>query len=315
MAPIVLDVLATEEDFDEVGYLEANRDVAKAVQSGMQPSGLNHFLSHGKTEGRHQRLRSRLSEPKGRKLSAIRPLLRDDLPYIELPQYFDFLTEELRTAFAIVETDAVSSNGYDANAQELIHKHRDGMVLDCGSGKRDIYYENVVNFEIVAYDTTDVRGVGEVLPFKNASFDAVLSLAVLEHVKDPFRCAREIIRVMKPGAELMCCVPFLQPMHGYPHHYYNMTERGIRNLFEPDIVVTRHEVYSSVLPIFSLTWIVQSWANGLVGKSRQEFLSLHLSDLLASPTEFLNRSFVTDLPVEKNFELASATVLFGQKTR
>ncbi len=315
MAPLILEVLATEEDFDEGGYLEANRDVAKAVQSGMQPSGLHHFLTHGKTEGRHQRLRSRLSEPKRRKLSAIRHLLRDDLPYIELPQYFDFLTEELRTAFAIVETDAVSSNGYDANAQELIQKHRDGMVLDCGSGKRDIYYENVLNFEIVAYDTTDVRGVGEVLPFKNASFDAVLSLAVLEHVKDPFRCAREIIRVMKPGGELMCCVPFLQPMHGYPRHYYNMTEQGIRNLFEPDIFVTRHEVYSSVLPIFSLTWIIQSWANGLVGKSREEFLNLHLSDLLASPTEFLNRSFVTDLPVEKNFELASATVLFGQKTR
>jgi hypothetical protein len=26
-------------------------------------------------------------------------------------------------------------------------------------------------------------------------------------------------------------VPFLQPLHGYPHHYYNMTGEGLRNLF------------------------------------------------------------------------------------
>ncbi|MHB1326124.1 MAG: class I SAM-dependent methyltransferase [Thermoleophilia bacterium] len=150
---------------------------------------------------------------------------------------------------------------------EIVNKHKNGWVLDCGAGKRPIYFDNVVNFEIVSYDTTDARGVGEVLPFVDNAFDAVLSIAVLEHVKDTFLCAREIARVLKPGDDLMCCVPFLQPLHGYPHHYYNMTHQGLKNLFEDLVKIDRLDVYESVLPISSLTWIVRSWADGLKGRA------------------------------------------------
>jgi SAM-dependent methyltransferase len=105
------------------------------------------------------------------------------------------------------------------------------------AGLRDIYYDNVVNYEIVDYDTTDVIGPGERLPFRDGVFDAVISIAVLEHVRDPFACAAEIVRVLKPGGELVCSVPFLQPLHGYPHHYYNMTPQGLRALFERSLLI------------------------------------------------------------------------------
>jgi hypothetical protein len=32
-------------------------------------------------------------------------------------------------------------------------------------------------------------------------------------------------------------VPFLQPLHGYPHHYFNMTHMGVRSLFEDQIEI------------------------------------------------------------------------------
>jgi len=92
--------------------------------------------------------------------------------------------------------------------------------------------DNVVNFEICSYPSTDVRGVGEKLPFKDNSFDGVLSLSVLEHVRDPFACAREIARVLKPGGKLYSSIPFLQPLHGYPSHYFNMTHQGHKRLYE-----------------------------------------------------------------------------------
>jgi hypothetical protein len=92
-----------------------------------------------------------------------------------------------------------------------------------------------------------------------------------------------------------------------------MTAQGLKNLFPEQIEIDRHEVYSSVLPIWSLTWIVQSWLAGLTGKAREEFLNLRMGDLLETSDKYLNRSFVTELPQEKNFELASATVLFGHK--
>ncbi len=308
-----LDILATEAGFDEGGYLLANPDVAAAVRDGSLESGWQHFLLHGRDEQRLQRLPSLILEAKLRKLSHIRPLLRSEMPCVESQGMLDFLTEELRAQFNIIDTDRVSSNGYDRFAMELIERHRNGLILDCGSGKRSVYFDNVVNFEIVAYDTTDVRGVGEVLPFRDQSFDAVFSLAVLEHVKDPFQCAREIARVLKPGGDLLCCVPFLQPLHGYPHHYYNMSHQGLINLFVNYLEVDKVECLASTLPIWSLAWILNSWAAGLSDRTRQEFMNMRVCDLVAAPEQYLGRPFVAELSREKNFELASATVLFAHK--
>lgn len=153
-------------------------------------------------------------EGKMEKLDKIRAIIRDDLSYTESKMNFNFLSKELQKKYNIIDTGNVSSNNYDPVALSIIEEHSNGLMLDCGAGKRSSYYTNVVNFEVVPYDTTDVLGVGEELPFEDNSFEAVFSLAVLEHVKDPFKCASEISRVMKPGATLYCVVPFLQPLHG-----------------------------------------------------------------------------------------------------
>lgn len=303
----------TPMTYCEAAYLDANADVADVVRSGGFKSGRVHYMMFGQNEGHRRQTHSIAASARRNRKEIIRNLL-SGASYRENGHIFDFLTDELRQQFNIIDTENVSSNGYDGDAITLIEKHRGGLVLDCGAGCRPEMYENVVNFEIVAYPSTDVRGVGEVLPFKDGSFDAVISSAVLEHVKDPFRCAQEIIRVLKPGGDLMCCVPFLQPMHGYPHHYYNMSAQGLTNLFAPHISVERHEVPDSVLPIWSLTWILNSWASGLNGEALSEFKSLTVADLLSDPIQFLNRRFVRDLSYDKNMELASATVLFGTKT-
>ena len=52
-------------------------------------------------------------QAKARKLGAIRDLLRDDMPFTETPQHYNFLTRDLRRQFGIVDTDNVSSNDYD----------------------------------------------------------------------------------------------------------------------------------------------------------------------------------------------------------
>lgn len=302
----------TQKNFCEAAYIAANLDVAAVVEQGMFQSGRAHFEVFGHNEKRNQ-VRAVSDESKRLRRQRIESTLREDMPYELLGKIYDFLTPELRAQFNIIDTENVSSNGYDGDAIALIEKHRAGLILDCGAGSRPSYYENVVNFEIAAYPSTDVRGVGEVLPFRDNSFDAVFSLAVLEHVKDPFQCAREIKRVLKPGGDLLCCVPLLQPVHGYPHHYYNMTAQGLANLFEPDITVHRHEVPDSVLPIWSLTWMLNSWAHGLQGDALTEFKNLKIADLLADPQAYLDQPFVRALTHEKNMELASATVLHGTK--
>src|SRR5271167_4503374 len=113
-----LDILASDENFNEAGYLASNPDVAAAVKSGVCASAYEHFHNFGKQEGRLQRDFTRLQQAKSMKLALIRPLLRADMPFIESAMLYDFLTKELREEFNIVDTDAVSSNPYDPCALE-----------------------------------------------------------------------------------------------------------------------------------------------------------------------------------------------------
>jgi SAM-dependent methyltransferase len=45
------------------------------------------------------------------------------------------------------------------------------------------------------------------LPFPDASFDMIVSYAVIEHLTEPERTARELERVLKPGGWLCCWTP------------------------------------------------------------------------------------------------------------
>lgn len=145
------------------------------------------------------------------KLQRLINCFRPDLSHDLVEGRPSFLTDDLAKLAGISATERVSANSYDHDLWNLIESNPDSLILDCGAGRRDVYTSNVVNYEIVPYDTTDVLGIGEVLPFCDSVFDGVISVAVLEHVKDPFQCAKEICRVLKPGGWLYCCVPFLQP--------------------------------------------------------------------------------------------------------
>ena len=226
--------------------------------------------------------------------------------------YFDSINKE-RKDFGVKETDNVSSHGYDKIARNIVSKYSEGIVLDCGAGLRDKYYRNVVNFEIENYPTTDVLGVADNMPFKDQSFDAVLCLNVLEHVSNPFAVAQEIVRVLKKNGELYCVVPFLQPLHGYPEHYYNMTREGIVNLFNKKLHISDSFVYKSGHPIHSLRWIVESWSNGLPDDIRERFLNLRIGELLEDSYLQLEKDYAKDLNSEKVNELASTNAIIGYK--
>lgn len=56
-----------------------------------------------------------------------------------------------------------------------------------------------------------VRGDALHLPFADATFDKVICSEMLEHVPDDGACAREIVRVLKPGGRLALSVPRYLP--------------------------------------------------------------------------------------------------------
>ena len=55
-----------------------------------------------------------------------------------------------------------------------------------------------------------IRGVGERLPFVDRSFDLIVCLWVLEHLKEPLATLREVRRVLRPGGHFIFLTPNLR---------------------------------------------------------------------------------------------------------
>lgn len=231
------------------------------------------------------------------------------------PNSVNFLTQAMEQKYDIEATENVSAWEYDPKIREIIAQKGGGLFLDCGAGLRREFLPNVVNLEIVDYSSTDVLGIGEHLPFATDAFDGVISVGVLEHVKDPFLCAREITRVLKPGGVLFCAVPFIQPLHAYPHHYYNMTAQGLANLF-PDLDIREQFVPPTLHPLKAVQWVVYQYARGLAQPQQREFVNMRVQELIdlpLMPAPPPDQPFVTALHHDKLNELASGTCLIAVK--
>lgn len=69
------------------------------------------------------------------------------------------------------------------------------------------------------------------LPFADQSYDAVLAVAVLEHVIHPMEVVQEIERVLKPAGFVFAAIPFLQAVHMGAYDFTRWTYTGMRAIF------------------------------------------------------------------------------------
>ena len=130
----------------------------------------------------------------------------------------------------------------------------DGPVLNLSAGGSRHWHPKVVEVETGLFRNTDLVADVHRLPFADGSFAAVLALNAFEHYRDPFRAAREIARVLRPGGRLFIQTAFLQPLHEPPWHFYNATRYGVLEWFS-DFRTERLEVSENFNPIHTVSWI------------------------------------------------------------
>ena len=135
------------------------------------------------------------------------------------------------------------------------HLGPDARILDLGSGM-DRRAPNVITLEIEPTPHVDVVADGHFLPFKDNVFDAVITEAVLEHVREPKQVVAEIYRALKAGGYVCAGVPFLQGFHASPHDYQRYTAPGFDYLFA---AFTRIEGGACAGPTASLHWIFREY--------------------------------------------------------
>jgi len=71
---------------------------------------------------------------------------------------------------------------------------------------------------------------GDRLPVDDASFDHVLCVEVLEHVREPLPFLAELGRALRPGGSLALTVPWSARVHHQPWDYARFTPQGLTEL-------------------------------------------------------------------------------------
>ena len=85
------------------------------------------------------------------------------------------------------------------------------------------------NFHVVDLDT----GFDLMKPIKGPKFDLGLCMNTLEHVKNPFTVAQNIMNALKGNALLFVTVPWIWEIHNYPKDYWRICPDGLKELFKP----------------------------------------------------------------------------------
>jgi SAM-dependent methyltransferase len=148
---------------------------------------------------------------------------------------------------------------------------------------------------------------GHDLPFADGAFAAVVGKAVLEHVADPQRVAREVHRVLAPGGLLYSEVPFMQQVHEGAYDFTRWTMTGHRRLLHQFDELEAGAVGG---PGEALAWSLRYFMLALAGDSRLRRGFELLTQVSTLPLRWLDR-WLRGRPA--GLDAASGTFILGRR--
>ena len=121
--------------------------------------------------------------------------------FFQYDRWHRYLVSQLNAASDARVLDVCTGTGLVARAIEAAGLHR-VVGLDLSDGMLEEAHR-----ALVRSGTTDaialIRGQAEQLPFRDASFDAVVFTYLLRYVDDPPSTLRELARVLRPGGQML----------------------------------------------------------------------------------------------------------------
>lgn len=191
----------------------------------------------------------------------------------------------------------------------------DAAILVVGAGGQRAWVDPMLGAagRRIVYCDVDVRASvdlfcdGHDLPFVDASFDAVVTTAVLEHVIDPERVAAEIGRVVKQGGYLYSELPFMQQVHEGAYDFTRYTLSGHRRLFRAFDEVDAGMVAG---PGTTLAWSIENFFLAFARRPKTRMAAKALSRIGFSWLKRFDHMLV-DRP--EAMDGASCTYLLGRR--
>ncbi len=165
----------------------------------------------------------------------------------------EFSKEKLKKIFTEKKTIVDIGGGLRVNSEKNNRSSKKNKWLE--------EYVKKVDYKIldkVEDYNPDIVGDIHNLPFEDNSIDAIICIAVLEHVEEPSQAMKEVFRVLKPGGHCFINIPFLyyyHPMKGYYKDFYRFTYDGVEYLtrdFEKVEIQNVRGALSTVMNLFPL---------------------------------------------------------------
>jgi SAM-dependent methyltransferase len=214
----------------------------------------------------------------------------------------------LRVAHAISEKKVMPTrfNMETALADAASSDRARVLVIGAG-GARYSYPADIVYTDVAFSPGLKAIADGHDLPFGDAEFDLVISIALLEHVADPQRVVDEIWRVLKPRGRVFASTPFLQPVHMGAYDFTRFTYLGHRRLFRKFADL---DSGMDLGPGAVMAWSMQSLLINLSARRTYRLMARFAGLLIAFPVKYL------DYIVRKNpasIDGAGSVFFFGRK--
>jgi SAM-dependent methyltransferase len=140
-----------------------------------------------------------------------------------------------------------------------------GVLYDLGAGEspyKEFFLSHADNYTAVDWSgsihktKSDIEAdLNEPLPIESEVADTVVSLSVLEHLREPQEMLNEAFRILRSGGAIIVQVPWQWWIHEAPHDFFRYTPYALEHLFETaGFVAIEIEPQAGFFTTMTLKW-------------------------------------------------------------